>query len=342
MQDRDPTTSRPDSLAERAARRLAPNGLAAYKGTVPLRDPTLAAQPPAPPAQPQPVVTPPPPPPAAVAPEPVRPEGSGPTATAPLRAPTAQPAAPPPPSGPRPAIEIDPARLRAAGCIAPRGGQSRFTEELRMIKRHLIKTAEVPEPGRASPRVVMVTSAGPREGKTFFAVNLALSLSLEREMSVVLVDADSHGHGLVDLLGVPREPGLSDLLVDTDLKAADTLLTTSIANLRILPPGMPRANTVELLASRRMADLVGQLGSRTPGVMVVIDTPAVLASAEASVLAALAGQVVVVVEKDRTSRSALKRTLSLLEPCPKVGCVLRLPVADMDLQHGHRAETNET
>jgi len=250
-----------------------------------------------------------------------------PAAPAPAAAPPAAeaPAAAPPPPPPQNVIDIPLDKLRAAGFITPNSGTGGVVEEFRLIKRQLMRSAfdEDNRVMRERGNVIMVTSALPGEGKSFVALNLAISFSLELDFYVLLVDVDNHRHQISTYLGLPKgEAGLVDVLVDQDLQMRDIIRRTSIANLSVIAAGRPRPNGTEILASKNMAGLLDDLTKRYPDRIIVIDVPPLLNSTEGLVLAPHVGQAVVVVEKDRTTKRALNQALDRLRACPEVGCVL--------------------
>ena len=244
-------------------------------------------------------------------------------------------AAPPQAAGPQDTddggININFNRLQTAGFITPNSPRSAATEEFRTIKRQLLKTAFTDGRKRRSDNsnIIMVTSSVPAEGKTFVSLNLAMSFSIERDLYVLLVDGDSHRHSLSDLLGVPQgRAGLVDLMVDRDLQMRDVIQRTNIPNFTFITSGRPHPHGAELLASKDNAAMMLDLASRYPDRIIVIDTPPLMASTEAAVLAAHVGHTVLVVEKDRTSKRTLQRSLAMLEGCANVSCVLNMDTGE--------------
>ncbi|CCG40552.1 XrtA-associated tyrosine autokinase [Magnetospirillum molischianum] len=229
----------------------------------------------------------------------------------------------------RPPVEINFNRLLTAGFITPNSPPSRLTEEYRLIKRQIIKDAFPDGAVSGNSNIVMVTSSIPGEGKTFTALNLAMSLVSEPGLHVLLVDGDAYHHSLAGHIGVGEEMGLADLLIDSSLKMPDVMLRTNVPNLSFIPPGRPHPHRVEILASKPMARMMADLARRYPDRIIIIDTPPVLVSTEASVLAAYVGQVVVVVEKGRTTNRSLKKTIDLLQGCSNLNCILNK--CDLDL-----------
>ena len=223
----------------------------------------------------------------------------------------------------RPPFQFDMQRLKAEGCITPDTGRSRLAEEYRMIKRPLLINAF----GKGAALVpdgnmIMVTSTYPGEGKTFTAVNLAMSITQEMDKTVLLVDADVGRSRIHRMLGTPDSPGLMDLLLDENLDMADAMVRTSIANLRVLPKGRAHPRATELLASNAMAELTREMANRYPDRIVIFDSPPLLITSESVVLSSHMGQIVFVVEANQTSQGAVKEALALLDDSKPIGLVL--------------------
>ena len=238
------------------------------------------------------------------------------------------PGAPPPAQpqrGPErgPEATIDLAGLKVQGYLTPEGERSQVAEEFRIIKRPVLENAF----GRNTALVdhgnlVMVTSAIPGEGKTFTAVNLAMSIAMEMDKTVLLIDADVGRARIHDLLKVPMGPGLIDLLTDSSLDVGDVMLRTNVPKLRVIPMGRYHPHANELVASETMRQLTQELATRYPDRMVIFDAPPILATSEAVVLAGLVGQLVFVVEAERTLRGNVQDALGLLDTAKPVGLVL--------------------
>jgi len=151
-----------------------------------------------------------------------------------------------------------------------------------------------------------MASAIPGEGKTFTSINLALSLALEKDLEVLLVDADIPKPHISRTFGVENEPGLVDLLLDHTLRPSQVILRTSIPGLSLLPAGRATEAVTELLASSRTAEVFAQLAAPDGRRIVLLDSPPLLLSTESRVLAASAGQVVLVVRAEATARQAVE------------------------------------
>jgi protein-tyrosine kinase len=229
-------------------------------------------------------------------------------------------------------IAIDFDRLRSQGYALP-VDQSALAEELRLIKRPLLGTAFA-QGGSAveNSNLIMVTSANPNEGKTFVATNLALSMASEHDVHVLLVDADTANPSIPLVLGFDADSGLIDAVSDASIDLADVMIRTNIDNLIVLPAGRPRPGASELLASARMTRFVNDIAKRYADRVIIFDSPPVLARSEAMVLAQHVGQVVFVVEAERTSRTAMSEALGMIGA--KLGGVVLNKTPQIPLQEG--------
>lgn len=220
-------------------------------------------------------------------------------------------------------VEIDLARLAAAGILTPDNLRSQIALEFGIIKRPLldnVRGKSAAPVGRAN--LIMVTSALPGEGKTFAAVNLALSIAMELDHSVLLVEADVHRPAVLSTLGLPPSPGLMDVLTDPQVKLGGALLRTNVPKLTLLPAGSQHSRTTEVLSSQSMANLVRELATRYSDRVIIFDTPPLLQTPESRALAAHMGQVVVVVAADSTTHGTIHAALQTLENCPIVMTML--------------------
>ncbi len=220
-------------------------------------------------------------------------------------------------------VEINLARLHDLGMVTPDGGRTAIAEEFRLIKRPLIdKAFNQPDgaPGNHG-NLVMVTSSLPGEGKTFCAVNLAISIAMEMDKTVLLVDADVARPTVPHFLGLKNDTGLMDVLLDDKLDLADVMLRTNIDSLSFLPAGKSHRHATELLASQSMSRLLDEIARRYPDRIVIFDSPPVLLTTEARVLASQMGQIVMVVEAEKTTQHAVKAVLRQLGSAANVNLI---------------------
>jgi len=154
------------------------------------------------------------------------------------------------------------------------------------------------------------------------AINLAISIAMELDTTVLLVDADVARPAIPDRLGLSHDKGLLDLLTRKDLDVADVMLRTNVDRLSILPAGTPHSRATELLASETMTLLLEEMANRYPDRILIFDAPPLLSSTESRVLATHMGQIVLVVEAERTPQASVKQALATVEQCPVVMTVL--------------------
>ncbi len=220
-------------------------------------------------------------------------------------------------------VELDMARLERGGLLVPNLVRSELALEFRQVKRPLLKNAkEAKEAGKKRQSLIMVTSALPGEGKTFCAINLALSMAMEVDTSVLLVDADVLQPAVFDRLGLKTDKGLLDLLTDESLDMSDVMVRTNIPKLSLLPAGLPNPMATELLASEAMERLLEEVAQRYEDRVVIFDAPPLLLTTESRVLASRVGQVVVVVDSAATSMGKVAEAFATIENCPVVMSVL--------------------
>lgn len=211
-------------------------------------------------------------------------------------------------------IELDIQRLHGMGYTVP-ADQSALTEEFRLIKRTLLDTVfdKTRDDEPENRNLIMVTSCAPNEGKTFTAINLALSMAFEHDTRVLLIDGDVVKPSIPGVLGFEAKRGLFDAILDPSIDLADVLIQTSVKNLIVLTAGQSTALSSELLASAKMMRFVDDIGKRFADGVIILDSPPVLARSEATIIGRHVGQIVFVVEAERTSKAAIDEALRLVD-----------------------------
>ena len=189
-----------------------------------------------------------------------------------------------------------------------------LVEEYRMIKRPLINNAF----GRGAhgidkANLILITSSLPSEGKTFSAINLAISIANERDKNVLLIDADVAKPSIAKRLNIKSSPGLIEFLENDDIEFADICLKTDLPGLQIIPAGKRHAFSTELLSSDKMINFVDELSQRYPDRLVIFDSPPLLAATQAEVLASMVGQIVLVISAETTMQSTVLEALKKME-----------------------------
>jgi exopolysaccharide/PEP-CTERM locus tyrosine autokinase len=220
-------------------------------------------------------------------------------------------------------VTIDRAKLAGAGMLVPGGAVTALAEEFRLVKRQLLATAaRVEKRDAAAARMILVCSAQPGDGKTFCAINLALSLAAERDVDVLLVDADFAKPDVLDRLGLAGANGLLDALGDPAIDIESLVIATDVPQLSVLPAGTRSHADTELLRSDRARDVFAALLATDPGRIVIFDSPPALAASPAAVLATQVGQTVLVVRADKSSESDLREAVALLDGCDEIQLLL--------------------
>ncbi len=182
--------------------------------------------------------------------------------------------------------------------------QSQMAESYRALRTSLLLSNL-----GAPPKVIMVTSARPQEGKTTTSINTAIVLA-QKGVRVLLIDADLRRPSIHKALGMGPRSGLSNVL--TGSATVQQTITTSpiLPNLFIMPAGTPPPNPAELLASSNMRDLILELREQYDHI--VIDTPPTLSVTDAVVLSPRADATILVIRSGQTTKQALRRSRDIL------------------------------
>jgi protein-tyrosine kinase len=218
--------------------------------------------------------------------------------------------------------QIDAVALERGGMVDWSRTRSRISEEFRLVQRQILRAAFGPgaEPGFSN--LLMVTSARPGEGKSFTSVNLAGSIARQGDHHVLLVDADSKRDSFCYALGLAEMRGLLDLVANPKLDPSPLIVKTPIDRLSILPVGRERERSAELFSTKEMTRLIQSLGRRYADRLLVLDAPPCLSTSDPAVLAPVVGQILFVVEADRTQRDEVEASLDLIQACPNITLVL--------------------
>ncbi len=194
--------------------------------------------------------------------------------------------------------------------------QSFEAEQFKLLKTNLLFPAK-----GETPRIIMVTSAAPNEGKSFVAANLAISISQNIDEHVLLLDCDLRLPTIHKLFGLGEGSGLSDYLSkNTPIKTL--LRKTNIGKLSILTAGAPPKNPAELLTSEKMAQLLTEVKERYSDRYVILDTAPPQLTAESNALARKVDGVLVVVNFGSTKRKAVANLVEIIGKEKILGIIL--------------------
>ncbi|MGE4323966.1 MAG: AAA family ATPase [Sphingobium sp.] len=217
---------------------------------------------------------------------------------------------------------IDRDTLAEAGYIRPDGQATALSEEFRLLKRDLLLQLRDHPLGNR----ILLCSAHSGEGKTFCAINLALSLAAEQDREILLVDADFGKPGIPQALGIASGdapwPGFMDALANPSIAVEDIVLRTDIPSLSILPAGARSNNDTEYLASARTETLLRRLTEGRPERIILFDSPPLLAASPAAVLASHVAIALLIVRADKTTESALRDAAGMLKGGAQVQMLL--------------------
>ncbi len=219
-------------------------------------------------------------------------------------------------------LELPLRNLLLDGFLVPDTPKGRMTEEYRRIKRPLLKNlAKESRPDNSN--IVMITSSVTGEGKTYTAINLAMSFALERDRTVLLIDADVIKGSAGKILEVsPSALGLTDLLAGDCSDMGQAVLPTNVPSLSFMPAGSLHENTNELLSSSNMTLCINELAEQYSDRIIVVDSSPLLQTNEANILAEHAGQIVFVVAEADTPQKLVTQALDHIDKDKYVGILL--------------------
>jgi exopolysaccharide transport family protein len=182
--------------------------------------------------------------------------------------------------------------------------QSQMAESYRALRTSLLLSNL-----GAPPKVIMITSALPQEGKSTTSINCAVVLA-QKGVRVLLIDADLRRPSIHKTLGMGPRSGLSNVLTGSATLEQTITRTTILPNLFVLPAGTPPPNPAELLASTNMRDVLAQLREQYDHI--IVDTPPSLSVTDAVVLSPRADAIVLVIRSGQTTKQALRRARDIL------------------------------
>ncbi len=218
---------------------------------------------------------------------------------------------------------LDMAALEKSGLVVGHKVRTRISEEFRITVGHLLRSMQANySPGRGAPNVIMITSARPGEGKSFSTLNLAGSIAQHTQREVLLIDVDAKQRSISSQLGLADRPGLLDLSNNSTLRIEDVIIKTSIPHLSLMTVGSGQSGGLDITQTRPITTLVERIARRFPNSVVLLDAPPCLSTSDPSTLAPFVGQIVMVVEAERTQRNEVVAALDLIKACPSVTLML--------------------
>jgi len=214
------------------------------------------------------------------------------------------------PLGSRSGIEAAAKRLTVASSreavelVTQSRPQSQMAESYRALRTSLLLTSL-----GGPPKVILVTSALPQEGKTTTSINTAIVLA-QKGTRVLLIDADLRRPSIHKTLGMGPKTGLSNVLTGNATLQQAVARSNILPALFVLTAGTPPPNPAELLASSNMRDILAELREQYDHI--IVDTPPTLSVTDAVVMSTRADAVVLVIRSGQTTKQALRRARDLL------------------------------
>jgi polysaccharide biosynthesis transport protein len=200
--------------------------------------------------------------------------------------------------------------------------RSQMAESYRALRTSLLLTFV-----GGPPKVILITSALPAEGKTTTSVNSAIVLA-QKGARVLLIDADLRRPSIHKTLGMGPKIGLSNVLTGNAILQQAIIPSTVLPNLFILPAGTPPPNPAELLASVEMKNALEELRQQYDHI--VIDTPPTLSVTDAVIMSTSADAVVLVIRSGQTTKPALRRARDILMQVNARVCGVLMNAVDLN------------
>lgn len=220
-------------------------------------------------------------------------------------------------------MAVNKSYLVSRGMVTPETGYTPIAQQFRRIKQPILKKAFSGAPG-ANNNIVVVTSTGSNEGKSFVCINLAVSIAMELDRTVLLIDADATKKAIARILfDLPEEsPGLQDLIAGTVKEVADVMLRADIKRLTVIPAGATPSSIPEQLSSAAMKSIMREIAARYSNRLIIVDSPPISAGSEATILSELAGQILFVVEAEKTVEHHVEEALKQIDRSKVTGLIL--------------------
>lgn len=220
-----------------------------------------------------------------------------------------------------PRARIDYDCLKQGGYLTPDSRDCALAETFRHIENQILQTGFSSSDCDKARNLLMVTSPQAGDGKTFCAINLAMSIALLEDTPVLLIDANMRRPGIARRLGLEAKNGLVELMADSSLTPADITIQTDLANLAVIPSGQPTARVSDGWISRRMRLIIENLTYEDPDRLIVFDTPPVLECSSTSLIAGYVGQALMVVGSGRTKRHLIDKALLQVQSAEEIKMV---------------------
>ena len=210
-------------------------------------------------------------------------------------------------------LDVNLRMLAQEGFITPDNVSTTLSNNFRRLKRPILNNIR----GKGATildnaNLIMFTSSYPGEGKTFSAINMAMSIAMEKDKRVLLVDADVTKPSHHRVFGAEMGHGLTDFLMGEVDDVSEIIYKTSIPSLSLMFSGSETPHSIELFASEAMEAFVAELSERYKDRVIIFDAAPLLLPTDSSVLASHMGQIVLVVEAGETRRNDVQQSVGML------------------------------
>jgi len=209
--------------------------------------------------------------------------------------------------GPVPTFDIDREDIDNPELITQYSPKSTASESYRGIRTSLLfSSADRP------PKIILISSAGPSEGKTLTSTNLAITMA-QAGSRVVIVDCDMRKPKVHKMFGIGRDKGMSSVLVSNELENVlqDVIIHSEIPNLDVIPCGPIPPNPSEIIGSQKMSRIMEKLQEKYD--RIIVDSPPITAVTDSTVLAKFVDGVMLVVHAGVTPRQVVKTGLEQIQ-----------------------------
>jgi len=190
-----------------------------------------------------------------------------------------------------------------------------LNERFRLLRTKIVSATQ-----QTDDRTFLITSTQNQEGKTFTAINLAITFAREVDHKVLLVDINVKNPSVLKYLGIDEQPGLLDCLHD-NVPLSDMLICPGIERLLLLPLGCGRLKSAELLRSRKTCEVLQEMKRRNPDLYIILDGPALTDGVDAIVLSDFIDQTLFVVEHGVVKHNKLAAAVGHLSKDKILGAV---------------------
>ena len=183
--------------------------------------------------------------------------------------------------------------------------KSSTAEAFRILRTNIISRKK-----NSDCTTLLITSSGPKEGKSTIQANMATALA-QMDAKVILVDLDLRRPMVHKIMGIDKEIGISDFLMDKSIQIESVIKETNVNNLDVITSGIIPPNPSELLASKRMDEAIESLKELYD--YVLFDSPPVIAVTDSMVMASKVDLLILAIRVDQADKNVVKRTKELLE-----------------------------